>query len=432
MTNSRVRAAVALHLLSLAWTPVAQGQGSVEGQRVASLVRRLGDESYTLRAQADEELLGLGSLARIELERGTQDADPEVRLRSKDLLRRLNLIELWRGGQVTIDAANVDASQVVEEIERQTGNRLLLGDQYGSFRDTKVSVSIEGGLFWEALDELCRQSKARVRPHYDTREPGLVITSAEPGLYPIAYSGPMKATITSARRVFSEELDYDELTSEVGHSFQFNVQTIWEEQFNLVAYRSQPRVVEAVTDADKALATPPSSPSGWNVAAGSSRQVSMSLRLDPPPIAAESLSRLRLEWELIAVGDMAALEVDDLDSRAPHFQDDLELAIESVEPANGRVDVTLLVIRGMVVPEPQEVLFQENRIELFDEQGRAFRLHGQSNGMFEQGARMKLTFLSPDSESQPQRLRVTYPRIRSQRTLEIVFRDVPLPVAQPE
>jgi hypothetical protein len=45
---------------------------------------------------------------------------------------------------------------------------------------------------------------------------------------------------------------------------------------------------------------------------------------------------------------------------------------------------------------------------------------------------MKLSYTGESAESAPKLLRFNYPRIRSQRDLEIVFRNVPLPAGRPE
>ncbi len=86
----------------------------------------------------------------------------------------------------------------------------------------------------------------------------------------------------------------------------------------------------------------------------------------------------------------------------------------------------------MVIPEPQELLFEEIDVQLYDDQGRAFHRQGQSNSLTEDGAAIKLVFVGESQDAAPRLLRLAYPRIRTQRDLEIVFRHVPLPCARPE
>jgi hypothetical protein len=97
-----------------------------------------------------------------------------------------------------------------------------------------------------------------------------------------------------------------------------------------------------------------------------------------------------------------------------------------------RCEIALLVVRELIIPEPQELIFDELEVELFDLQGRAFHRQGQANSLSDQGAMLKLTFSAEDETAAPKVLRITYPRIRAQKDLEIVFRHVPLPSGRPE
>lgn len=415
----------------LAQEPSAD-QGDI-GIRVARLIDRLGADSFSERSDATAELARLGTDARGQLELAAGHADPEVRLRAKELLRRLKVADVWSGGKARFARAQASSSEILRSLADQTGNRLLLGDQYGGFHDQPVELAEPHGSFWPIVDEVCRQSGNRVRPHYDSRNPGLVVVAGNAGKFPVTYAGPLRAQITSARRAFSEELDYEELRSDVSHTFQLNMQLMWEDRFRLVAYRSQPELVLARTDSGVELSATQPSAAGWNVAGAGTRQLTMNLRLHPPPTAASRLDNLTLKWGLIAVGDMAELVVDALDHADSYFQDDVELVVHSVESGPGpRCEVSLEVIRELIVPEPQEVIFQEIDVELHDHADRPFRKQGQSNSLTDHGAKLKLTFLGESAESVPGRLKVTYPRIRTQRDVEIVFRHVPLPVASPQ
>ncbi len=401
--------------------------------RIARLIKRLGDDSAANRDAALEELARLGAAARPQLQEAASDPDPEVRLRAKELLVRLQVEELWQPSLVELPAGKLSASKSLAQIAEQTGNRLLIGDQYGAFHETPVVLDQPVTSFWEAVDALCRKSGNRVRQAFDSRQGGLVVVAGSLGQYPLAYAGPIRAQLVAARRVFTEELSYENQQSAQNHTFQFDLQFMWEDRFRLVAYRSQPELLEAVTAAGQRLAAAQPAGGSWNVLTSGTRQVSMNLRLHPPPTSAGKLARLALRWGLIAVGQPSSIEITDLSSRQPYFQDDVELTVENFQQGPGsRCEITLLVVRDLVLPEPQEVVFHENDIELFDTQGRPYRKQGQTNGLTEAGARMKLTFLAESSDSTPSVLRFTYPRIRAQRAIELQFANVPLPTGRPE
>jgi hypothetical protein len=401
--------------------------------RVARLVRDLGAGSFEDRQRATAELSRIGPDARAALERAANSDDAEIRLNALALLRQLKVGDLWAAGTVTCRVRGDQASSVLDLLAEQTGNHVLVGDQYGQFHDAAVNLDFNAAPFWQVLDELCRQTGNQVRHHYDTRTPGLVLVQGEPGQHPVAYAGPVRGRVTSARRVYIEELDYESLKSEITHTFQINLQMMWEDRFRLVAYRSQPELVQAVTETGVELPAAQPSGSAWNVANAGTRQLAMNLRLHPPGTAAARLAVLRLKWGLIAVGDMQSMDVVDLSSAAPHQQDGVELIVESVqERPGGRYEVTLVVHRDLVIPQPQEVLFQENEFDLFDAEGRPFRKQGQTNSLTDQGAKIRFTFAGETPGSTPKRLRFTYPRLRAEQDLEVVFRDVPLPVGRPE
>jgi len=401
--------------------------------RIARLIRTLGSESYHSRQQAHGELAKLGTATRSQLEAALDSDDPEIGLQARDLLRRIRLFELWEPSYVRTQCKDEAAKRVLDAVSTQTGNKLLVGDQYGAFNDQPVSLDFASAPFWQVMDQLCQRSGNHVRPHYDTRHPGLVVVAGPPGKYPVAYSGPIRAQLTSARRVFIEELNYEDRDSEITHTFQLNLQMMWEDRFRLVAYQSGPTLTGAVTDTGTELSATKPSGSGWNVANPGTRQLSMNLGLHPPDTAARTLARMELKWGLIAVGDMATFEIDDLTPGTKHHHENVELKLVSLDKRQGsRYDLTVVIDRDWVVPEPQEVLFHENEFELLDAAGTKFRRQGQTNSMSDGGARLKISFIGPSAESIPKRPRVTYPRLRDKRELAIVFKDVPLPVARPD
>jgi hypothetical protein len=411
----------------------AVSQQPADEIRLAHLIRNLGSDSFVERDRASAELAALGAATQRQLEEAVEHPDPEIRLRAKELLKRLRVEELWSPAHVRYQANQVSPAEALVALLQLTNNRVLVGEQYGSYRDQPVDLDHDDSEYWQVMDDLCRKSGNRVRPHYDTRTPGLVLVSGVAGKNPVAYAGPVRAMVTHARRVFTEELDYEQLGTEQTHTFQLDFQAMWEDRFRLVAYRSQPELVAAVAADGTALAATHSAGGGWNIAGPGTRLISLSLRLRPPATTAKAIDTLKLRWGLVAVGDMASIEVADLDSPQPHFQDDVELIVESVQRGPGaRCELTLVVVRDLVVPEPQELLFQESEVELFDAQGRAFRKQGQTNSLSELGAVMKLSYTGESADSVPKLLRFNYPRIRSQRDLVIVFHGVPLPVGRPD
>ncbi|HQU42977.1 MAG TPA: hypothetical protein PK867_09200, partial [Pirellulales bacterium] len=91
--------------------------------RVARLIERLGSGSYADRVSASDELAVLAAAARDPLVVATQSDDPEVRLRAKQLLRKLNEDELWLASRIDCHFQQAAASQCLAAISAQAGNR---------------------------------------------------------------------------------------------------------------------------------------------------------------------------------------------------------------------------------------------------------------------------------------------------------------------
>jgi hypothetical protein len=420
---------------ALLWSlETAPAQEDAPQARVARLVPLLGSRSFEERKLASDELERLGEAAREQLEKEAQSENPEVRSRARDLLTRLKIAALWEPSRCSLQCQGERAEKVLAQLAQQSGNRLMMGDHYASFQDGPITLSAQRAPFWAVLDEVCRQTGNRVRAHYDQRKPGFVVVSGAPGKFPLAYAGPVRAKITGARRVFTEEMDHETRESEIAHSFQLNLQLTWEDRFRLVAFRTQAEVVDAITNTHVEVAPIGSGSGEWDTAIDTTRQVTMSLSLQPPPTSAKQFDVLRLKWGLIAVGDMASLDVTDIHAKGPHVQDDLQLSLPELEElGNGRFKMTLLVNRDLVVPEPRSVLFHENDFDLLDTEGRPLlKIINGTPRMTEEGLRIQVTFTQESTSTEPKTLRFTYPRIRSQRNLEITFRDVPLPAARPE
>jgi hypothetical protein len=425
---SLVALALATSIAVLPADPPEQGE-----IRVARLIRDLGAGDYSKRQAADEQLATLGGQSRSHLERALTDQDVEVRLRAKRLLDRLKLDELWSAGNVQFQARGELASKVLTALALQSGNHIYIGDPYGHFAEKTLDANYAAISYWEAIDDICRRTGNRIRPHYDMHTPGIVVSAGAPGNYPRAYAGPVRAQITSARRVFIEELNYEEQKAELTHSFQINLQFTWEDRFRIVGYATQPELVEAITDERVAVSAAQPSGNGWNATTRGLRQVAAGVKLNPVPVSSKTLQFLKIKWGLIAVGELAVLEVSHLEPEKLYSQDDLAMRIESIEKQpTAKYVLTLNVVRDLAMPDPQEVIFQEYEAELLDGQGRAFRVQSQTHTLSERGVQLKVAYIGESAESEPKSLKLHYPRLRARRDLELVFRNVPLPVNKPE
>ncbi|MEK6249661.1 MAG: hypothetical protein N2C12_15875 [Planctomycetales bacterium] len=423
---------------SLAHSPISHAEdtgvpSSDQPVRIARLIKELGAPAYLRRQSAENDLENLGQVTRAQLEKVIDSDDPELRLRARRLLKKIKLENLWQGSTVSLVAEELKASEAVIAISDQTGNDLAIGDQYASFNDVAISLQHPESLFWQAVDDVCRKSHNRVRSRYGDNPSGLVFASGQIGLYPVAYAGPVRAQLTSAKRIFVEDFDYEDRSSDTTHTFQINMVMTWEDKFRLVAHQSHLTVGSATANEPIRIIDHRPAESGWQVVSGGARQYSTALRIQPPPQSAHRLTQLTLNWDMIAVGDMDTLVIDDLSPGLVHRKGDIGAIVNSSHGSDTRWQLTLAVSRDLIIPKPSEVLFVENKFELYDDQQRAFtHLSSSRLGVTQGAARMKLVFEAPADNSVPTRLVIRYPRIRDRRNLAITFHDVPLPSAVPE
>lgn len=396
-------------------------------QEIRLGIEKLASPDYRVRHQATVALSEIGPPARTQLLQALKSSDAEVELRSKILLRLIDVAELWLPSLVTYSAEQVPFSDVIADIAAQTRNTVQAGDAFNSFNQVPMTIHIERLPFWEAIDTVCRLCGNHIRSALDPKARGVTLVSGAPGVNPIAYSGPLRAELTSAQLTFIDRLDFKTDDSDVTHDFTMKFQVLWESHFRLLAYQPEPEVVRATTDAGEDLCSIQSSDGGWKIVDPNTRELTFKLHLDPPKGASKLLDVLQVRLGLVAVGDMQTLIVSDLSNLQPYSHEDAELQVEEVRLKGPHWEITVVVSRENGLPDPPEVLFYENKFVAYDAAGNPLMLRSQSHSLTDEGARLVLSFVSRDGSGEPKSLRFDFPRIRSERHLEFSFRDVPIP-----
>jgi hypothetical protein len=263
----------------------AQEQEPPAEPRIARLIQNLGSERYDEREGATTELAKLGTTPRRQLEAALRSPDPEVRMRAGDLLAQLRAVDLWAPSIVDCRVTDAPVSRVVALLADQSGNHIRTSDLNGKFNDRRVTLNQPAGTFWQVLDDACRQSNNRVRCHYDTRESGFLLTAGVASKAPTAYAGPFRAQITRLVRSFSDRLDFGDDGPQRIHAFDIEVQLMWEDRFRLVAFRTNPVVVEATTSTGESLTPVQGVPGNWQACTASTKQLQARIGLAPPNVA---------------------------------------------------------------------------------------------------------------------------------------------------
>ncbi|MSR32124.1 MAG: hypothetical protein EXR99_11515 [Gemmataceae bacterium] len=126
---------------------------------VAKLVRDLGSSSFEEREKATRDLEAQGEKALVELKKASASEDAEVRRRAEDLVRKiesqLENQRLTRPTLVQLNHKEAPLENVLADLFKQSGFRVILQDRAGTAAKKKVTVQTSRIPFWEALEQVC-------------------------------------------------------------------------------------------------------------------------------------------------------------------------------------------------------------------------------------------------------------------------------------
>jgi hypothetical protein len=117
---------------------------------IDKLVEQLGSPSFPVRERATKALRERGPEALPALRKALQSKDEEVRKRVEGLIPPLEIEEALLPKRVTLKAKDAPLTQVLQDVEKQTGMKVQLSAMKRV--DPKLTVEAAGVPFWEALD----------------------------------------------------------------------------------------------------------------------------------------------------------------------------------------------------------------------------------------------------------------------------------------
>jgi hypothetical protein len=134
--------------------------------KVTRLVRQLGSSQLADRDEAEAALIALGPAAIDVIDNipasSLNGAELKSRLaRVRDALYQQAVEAVTLATTVTLAAEGMPLSEVLSEIEKQTGNRIA--DKRADFgqrvTDPKITLAVEGVPYWQALDKVLDQAE---------------------------------------------------------------------------------------------------------------------------------------------------------------------------------------------------------------------------------------------------------------------------------
>ena len=213
---------------------------------VAELIPDLAADDAATRNAARQKLLALGGTTATagqrlldELPKPTdqmpaavREALTQIRKLTADRLAKLATNE----SRVTLDVVQAPLEDILAEIEKQTGNRLVdLRKQFGQKADGRlITIDFDNAPFWEAMDLLLDEAGLGVYSY--SGESALGLVGRQPGVSPrsaaAAYAGPLR--IEAVRIVATRNL-----RQAAGKSLNILLEVSWEPRLTPIAM-SQP------------------------------------------------------------------------------------------------------------------------------------------------------------------------------------------------
>lgn len=170
-------------------------------REVEELIQRLDASSLLERSHAERQLLDLGPetlpfLPAPDLMESVSAREAIRRIRPQ--LERRAARESAAPSQVSLNA-QLTVREILEQIQRQTRNRVSLADPTDPISERRLTVKWEKALFWECLDELCRKcdvewqfasdlAAIRIAPRRKNRPTPLAVQG----------TGPFRLSVTGA------------------------------------------------------------------------------------------------------------------------------------------------------------------------------------------------------------------------------------------
>jgi hypothetical protein len=243
-----------------AWLLVALAlplQAPDMASEVRSLVRDLDASQRSTRDAAEQKLIefGPGALALLPDGETGDSAELVLRLnRIRQALLRAKAEGTLKGSTVTLSVADAPLADVLADVEKQTGNKLVdyrraFGQQVD---DLKVSFDLKQTPFWQAFDKLA--GATGLEPYPFAAEDGLALVSrAAEGSAP---RSPPPTCDVGAFRTRVRRLTVGRDFALDDPALELDLEIAWEPRLRPMFFTAAIANIEMVDDADNRLAPP--------------------------------------------------------------------------------------------------------------------------------------------------------------------------------
>lgn len=408
--------------------------------RVGQLVERLTTAGAADRDAAESALVGLGAKVLPLLPSDapkSSDDDARARLaRVREKLDQAQERAALTASRVTIRGEGLRLTEVLRELQRQTGNRITdLREVYGAeATNPALDVDIRDRPFFEALDEVARL--AGVTPNFFTGDGSVGLMPGYPEMEgrPAAerpesrpvlrYPGPFR--VEFKRMAATRDL----ATGQGQASAQFEI--AWEPRLRPMLLALKSEGLEITDDRGEAVAPDVMEESSNVVLRPENPVVEVNLAMKAPDRAARSLRSLKVKGEVTLPAGLKQFRFPKLDARDVTVeQGEVKITHESTE-----VDENVWKIRlrlempgeGEAFESYQQGLFN-NSLWLQRADGSRFEHNGGFSNYAYGPGRLGFEYLFVDPPGKPADYTLIYetPSRVVSIPLEFEFDDVPLP-----
>jgi hypothetical protein len=420
-----------LLLLALAFSGNLQAEAPPPSTQ--QLIEQLGSDKFAERTRAAQLLQARGPIVLPALREAREHPNPEVCRQVLKLIPLLEAAAALEPKRVSLHTEKLPLSDVLQAIQKQTGFELAADEAEA---EKLCSVEIKDRLFWEALEQVRRETNSRVGRRF--LENGIRLVSAEVSSPFVVVNGPFRLEATR----FHEDRDIDFAQpgkdSKAGrhdHLLTLTISILAEPRFRLLA-AGHPQVSEALDDDNQSLGTP--GPPKRSETQLVDREIDAALRqnfahasdvlLQRGSARAKSIRRLRgtLPVRVVVERKWVAVTEDFVKSKGTKFKlsgDTLEIS-RAEQDKDGGADLQI------EVPPPENGVrwMWHQRVRLEDGKGNRYESNGSGNSSSGGRHWIHVSYGKPrDAKVGPPTRVVMEDWVILHHAIPFEFKDVPLP-----
>ena len=431
MKRSPIWIAALVLALGLGGKAPGQGADAALKDRVNTLIERLGSPTKETADAAEAALIKLGDRVLPLLPEKAKDdkanADREQRLgRIREALAKAVEDVNLGASKVTIKGTAIRLSEVLQKLQRQTGNALtdLREAEGAEASNPALDVDLVDKPFLEALDIVCKQ--AEVSPNFYSGDGTIgIMAAAIPKDSVLIYNGPFRIELKQVAAV-------REIATGVSNaSVQFEIG--WEPRLRPMLLALKADELKIIDDRDKEIEPQVDQESTDVVLRPENPIADVNLRLKAPERAAKAIKSMKIKANVTVPAGLKTFRFKSIDVKSPvkTKQDEVENTLEGTEVDEQvwKVNVVLGYPEGGAAFESYRQGLFNNRLWLQKADGSKFEHNGGFSNTSSGEGKLGFEYIFVDAPGSPADYGLVYETPSKVLTIPLEFelKDVNLP-----